>query len=64
VARGKVCILEIDVKGGKQIYENAKDANFIFINVQNFEKLRERIIKRFFNELFFFVFILNFFFYY
>ena len=46
VARGKICLLEIDVKGGKKIYENAKDANFLFINVKNLETLRERIIKR------------------
>ena len=47
IARGKICILEIDVKGAQKIHEQYKDANFLFINVKNFETLKERIIKRY-----------------
>lgn len=46
IARGKICVLEIDVKGAQKIRESFKEANYVFINAKDFETLRQRIVKR------------------
>eukprot|EP01084_Bolivina_argentea_P012867 24094_1 len=46
---GKICILEIDVKGAKQVkeYHNYLDCNFIFITTQSpLITSQERLLKR------------------
>lgn len=50
--RGKICILEIDIKGAKRIYEKYPSANFIFFNVKDMNTLRERIMGRLLNIIF------------
>ena len=54
--RGKICILEIDIKGAERIYEKYPSANFIFFNVRDLNTLRERIMGRFI-QIFFVVFL-------
>lgn len=45
-AKGKICILEIDIKGAKQITDSYPKALYVFINVKDPETLRTRLIGR------------------
>ncbi|CEP03460.1 guanylate kinase [Plasmodiophora brassicae] len=42
----KICLLEIDVQGAKQVYESRIPAHFLFIDPPHPQTLRERLIKR------------------
>lgn len=46
VEQGKDMVLEIEVKGAKQVKEKVKDAVFIFIYPPSFEELKRRLIGR------------------
>ena len=39
---GKICILEIEMVGSKNVYDKHPEWNFMFIMPPNFEAIRER----------------------
>lgn len=39
---GKICILEIEMIGSKNVYQKHPDWNFVFIMPPNFDAIRER----------------------
>lgn len=44
--RGKICILELDIKGAEKIHSQYPNANYLFFNVKEFDTLKKRIIGR------------------
>lgn len=45
-AKGKIPLLEVDVKGGIKVNERAIEGNFLFIYPPSFEELRRRLGTR------------------
>jgi guanylate kinase len=45
-AKGKIPLIEVDVKGAIKINEKAIEGNFLFIYPPSFEELRDRLGKR------------------
>lgn len=43
---GKICIIEIEVQGAKNVHNSSLDCNFFFMAPPSFESLRERLVKR------------------
>ena len=45
--QGKICILDIDVKGALEVAQSEKvDCNFIFINTPSIDELKKRLQAR------------------
>jgi guanylate kinase len=50
IARGKVCLMDIDVAGSRRVIENGLDAHFLYIAPPSPEELRGRLLRRGFSE--------------
>lgn len=46
VRAGKVCIVEIEIKGAQKVHADGVDANYVFVMPPTFEALRDRLRKR------------------
>lgn len=45
-AKGKVCVLEIEIKGAQNVFKSGLGCNYLFILPPSIESLRERLINR------------------
>lgn len=48
---GKICLLEIEIKGAQKVFRSGLDCNYLFIMPPSVESLRERLINRGTEEL-------------
>lgn len=48
---GKICLLEIEIKGAQKVFRSGLDCNYLFIMPPSIEALRERLINRGTEEL-------------
>lgn len=48
---GKICILEIEIKGAQKVFRSGLDCNYLFVMPPSVETLRERLINRGTEEL-------------
>ena len=48
---GRVCLLEIEIKGAQKVFRSGLDCNYLFIMPPSVEALRERLINRGTEEL-------------
>ena len=46
INRGKICLMDIDIQGGKQVHKTLSNSNFLFIDAPNLEVLEERLVRR------------------